>query len=120
MIIPVGSISKLTGHALHAALSLIDDVAAVSGRPEAARSAAFRAGWDRWNPGVRLDTLDSPHRSPARPARRPAGRCPDPRDQPRRRRYRILQNQPGLLLATVLRASTGAVTCTIPDKLSMR
>jgi hypothetical protein len=48
---------------LHAALSLSDDVVAVSVHPEAADSAAFRTGWDRWNPGVRLKTLDSPYRS---------------------------------------------------------
>jgi hypothetical protein len=67
LIVPVGSISKLTEHALHAALSLSDDVIAVSVHPQAAQSAAFRAEWDRWNPGVRLDTLNSPHRSLVHP-----------------------------------------------------
>jgi hypothetical protein len=51
VIAPVGSISNLTEHALHATLSLGDDVIAVSVHPEAAQSAAFRADWDRWNPG---------------------------------------------------------------------
>jgi hypothetical protein len=54
---------KLTEHALHAALSPGDDVIAVSVRPEAVQCAALRAEWDRWNPGVRLDTLNSPHSS---------------------------------------------------------
>jgi len=40
--------------------------------------------------------------------------------QPRHWRYRILQNQRGLLLATVLRASTDAVICTIPYRLTSR
>jgi amino acid transporter len=40
--------------------------------------------------------------------------------QPRRWRYRILQNQRGLLLATVLRASTDGVICTIPYQLTTR
>jgi len=40
--------------------------------------------------------------------------------QPRRWRYRILQNQRGLLLATVLRASTDVVICTIPYRLMTR
>jgi hypothetical protein len=31
--------------------------------PEAARGAAFRAQWDDWDPGVRLDILENPHRS---------------------------------------------------------
>jgi hypothetical protein len=67
VIVPVSSISKLTEYALHAALSLGDDIIAVSVHPDAAQSAAFRADWDRWNPGVRLEILDSPHRSLVHP-----------------------------------------------------
>jgi hypothetical protein len=129
VIVPVGSISKLTEHALHAALSLGDDVVAVSVHPQAAQSAAFRAAWDRWNPGVRLDTLNSPHRSLVHPIvdyvrqaqqdnRQIAVLIPEV--QPRHWRYRILQNQRGLLLATVLRASTDVVICTIPYRLTTR
>jgi amino acid transporter len=129
VIVPVGSISKLTEHALHAALSLGDQVIAVSVHPEAADSAAFRAEWDRWNPGVRQDTLDSPHRSLVHPVvdyvrhAQQAGRQVAvliPEVQPRRWRYRILQNQRGLLLATVVRASTDVVICTIPYRLTTR
>jgi amino acid transporter len=129
VIVPVGSISKLTQHALHAALSLGDDVVALSVHPEAGQGAAFRAEWDRWNPGVRLDTLSSPHRSLVHPVvdyvrqAQQGGRevaVLIPEIQPRRWRYRILQNQRGLLLATVLRASTDAVICTIPYKLNTR
>jgi hypothetical protein len=129
VIVPVGSISKLTEYALHAALSLGDDVVAVSVHPEAAQSAAFRAEWDRWNPGVRLETLDSPHRSLVHPIvdyvrqARQDGRQVAVliiEVQPRRWRYRILQNQRGLLLATVLRASTDVVICTIPYRLTTR
>jgi amino acid transporter len=129
VIVPVGSISKLTEHALHAALSLGDDVIAVSVHPEARQSAAFRAEWDRWNPGVPLETLNSPHRSLVHPVigyvrqaqhggRQVAVLIPE--IQPRRWRYRILQNQRGLLLATVLRASTDVVICTIPYRLTTR
>jgi amino acid transporter len=129
VIVPVGSISKLTEHALRAALSLGDDVIAVSVHPEAGQSAAFRAEWDRWNPGVRLDTLNSPHRSLVHPVvgyvrqAQQAGRQVAvliPEVQPRHWRYRILQNQRGLLLATVLRASTDVVICTIPHRLTTR
>ena len=129
VIVPVGSISKLTEHALRAALSLSNDVIAVSVHPEAAQSAAFRAEWDRWDPGVQLETLDSPHRSLVHPVVdyvrhvQQAGRQVAvliPEIQPRRWRYRILQNQRGLLLATVLRASTDVVICTIPYRLTTR
>jgi amino acid transporter len=129
VIVPVGSISKLTEHTLHAALSLSDDVIAVSVHPQAEQSAAFRAQWDRWDPGVRLDTLNSPHRSLVHPIvdyvqqaqqgnRQIAVLIPE--IQPRHWRYRILQNQRGLLLATVLRASTDVVICTIPYRLTAR
>ena len=129
VIVPVGSISKLTEYALNAALSLGNEVIAVSVHPEAAQSAAFRADWDRWNPGVRLDTLDSPHRSLVHPVVDYVRRAQQGgrqvavlilEIQPRRWRYRILQNQRGLLLATVLRASTDVVICTIPYRLTTR
>jgi hypothetical protein len=129
VIVPVSSISKITEYALHAALSLGDDVIAVSVHPEAAKSAAFRADWDRWDPGVSLEILDSPHRSLVHPivdyvrhaqqgSRQVAVLILE--IQPRRWRYRILQNQRGLLLATVLRASTDVVICTIPYRLTTR
>jgi hypothetical protein len=129
VIVPVSDISKLTEHALHAALSLGDDVIAVSVHPEAAEGAAFRAAWDRWDPGVRLETLDSPHRSLVHPivdyvrqAQQGSGQVAVliTEVQPGRWRYRILQNQRGLLLATVLRASTDVVICTIPYRLTTR
>ena len=129
VIVPVGAISKLTERALQAALSLGDEVIAVSVHPEVGQGAAFRAGWDRWNPGVRLDTLDSPHRSLVHPIVGYVRRAQQPgrqvavlitEVQPRRWRYRILQNQRGLLLATVLRASTDAVIRTVPYRLTSR
>jgi len=129
VIVPVGSVSKLTGHALHAALSLGDDVVAVSVHPDAEQSAAFRSTWDNWNPGVRLETLHSPHRSLVHPIVDYVREAQQdnkqvavliPEIQPRHWRYRILQNQRGLLLATVLRASTDVVICTIPYRLTTR
>jgi amino acid transporter len=129
VIVPVGSISRLTAHALQAALSLGDDVVAVSVHPDAAQGAAFRAAWKHWNPGVRLEILNSPHRSLVHPIV-DFVRQAEQTDrqiavviievQPRRWRYRILQNQRGLVLATVLRADTDAVICTIPYRLTTR
>jgi hypothetical protein len=37
--------------------------------------------------------------------------------EPRRRRYRILHNQRGPLLATTVRARTGAIVATLPVRL---
>ncbi|MEY9861119.1 amino acid transporter [Catenulispora sp. GAS73] len=129
VIVPVGSVSKLTEHALSAAVSLADDVVAVSVWPDPDQCKEFRTAWDRWDPGVRLETLVSPHRSLVHPmvdyVRQAAkgGRqiaVLIVEVQPRRWRYRILQNQRGLLLATVLRASTDVVICTIPYRLTSR
>ncbi|MEY9904616.1 amino acid transporter [Catenulispora sp. MAP12-49] len=129
MIVPVGSVSRLTEHALSAARSLAEDVVAVSVWPDPDQCARFRAAWDRWDPGVRLETLVSPHRSLVHPM---VGYVRQAADgdrqiavlivevQPRRWRYRILQNQRGLLLAAVLRASTDVVICTIPYRLATR
>ena len=78
---------------------------------------------------MRLDIHDSPHRSLVHPVVGYVRRAQRPgrqvavlitEVQPRRWRYRILQNQRGLLLATVLRASTDAVICTIPYRLTGR
>jgi hypothetical protein len=129
VIVPVGSVSKLTEHALSAARSLADDVVAVSVWPDPGQCSRFRASWDLWDPGVRLETLVSPHRSLVHPVvgyvrqaaqggRQVAVLIVEV--QPRRWRYRILQNQRGLLLAAFLRASTDVVICTIPYRLTTR
>jgi hypothetical protein len=129
VIVPVGDISKLTQYALSTALSLGDEVVAVSIHLEAERSEQFREAWDRWDPGVRLEILESPHRSLIHPildyvcqaeegGRRIAVLIPQV--EPRARRYRILQNQRGLLLATVLRARTDVLVCTLPYRLTSR
>ncbi len=82
--------------------------------------------WDRWDPGVRLDIVESPHWSLVRSILKyvqqaqEGGRqiaVPIPEAEPRAWRYRILQNQRGLLLATALRARTDVVACTLPYRL---
>jgi hypothetical protein len=72
-----------------------------------------------------------PHRHPGlrcgpRPARgtaadrRERGHAPDdPEVEPLHRRYQILQNQRGLLLAAALRARTDVVVCVVPYRLSL-
>jgi hypothetical protein len=129
VIVPVGEISRLTEYALTAALSLGDEVVALSIHLEAERSAQFRAAWDRWNPGVRLEIIESPHRSLIHPILDYVRRAKQdgtqiavliPEVEPRARRYRILQNQRGLLLATMLRSRTDVLVCTLPYRLTSR
>jgi len=129
VIVPVGEISKLTERALSAALSFGEQVVAVSVHLNPQRSSAFRTAWDEWDPGVTLEILESPQRSLVHPileyveqaqqgGRRVAVLIPEV--EPRRWRYRILQNQRGLLLATVLRARTDVLVCTLPYRLTSR
>ena len=129
VIVPVGEISKLTERALSAALSFGEQVVAVSVHLNPERSDAFRTAWEAWDPGVTLEILESPHRSLVTPIldyveraqqgdRRVAVLIPEV--EPRKWRYRILQNQRGLLLATVLRARTDVLVCTLPYRLTSR
>ncbi|MFG3294684.1 APC family permease [Streptomyces sp. NPDC048179] len=128
VIVPIGEVSKLARHALGAALALGDEVVAVAVHDDPRTCRALEEAWQRWNPGVRLDVIDSPHRSLVQPVvdyvRRAAadGRQVAvliPEVEPRHRRYEILQNQRGLLLATVLRARTDVVVCMLPYRLKL-
>jgi hypothetical protein len=129
VIVPVGDINRVTQRALSAALSLGTEIVAVSVHSDARRSADFRARWERWDPGVRLDLLESPNRSLIQPIVGYVERALDsgreiavliPEVEPRHWRYRLLQNQRGLLLATVLRARTEAMVCILHYRLADR
>ncbi len=67
VIVPVGSMSLLTEEGISAALSLGDDVVAVTvcyaDRDDAQVDANFRDQWEEWHPDVPLRTLRSQHRS---------------------------------------------------------
>ncbi|MFD8424213.1 APC family permease [Streptomyces sp. NPDC059466] len=128
VIVPVSQVSRLTRHGLQAALALGHEVVAVAVYSDPAKSSALRESWDRWNPGVRLDVIDSPQRSLVEPIVEYVRRAAEggrqiavliPEVEPLHRRYQILQNQRGLLLATVLRARTDVVVCVVPYRLSV-
>ncbi|MFJ1550641.1 APC family permease [Streptomyces sp. NPDC088246] len=128
VIVPVGEVSKLTQHALTAARALGGEVVAVAVHGDPAKVRSLRESWARWNPGVRLDIIDSPQRSLVQPiveyVRQEAERGRQiavliPEVEPRHRRYKILQNQRGILLATALRARTDVVVCILPYRLSL-
>ncbi|MEW1824703.1 APC family permease [Streptomyces sp. NPDC088196] len=128
VIVPVGEISKVTQLALTAARALGHEVVAVAVHGDPDRTRSLQASWARWEPGVRLDVIDSPQRSLVQPivdyVRRAArdGRqiaVLIPEVEPRHRRYRLLQNQRGLLLAAALRARTDVVVCVVPYRLDL-
>ncbi|MFJ5271219.1 APC family permease [Streptomyces sp. NPDC088358] len=128
VIVPVSEVSRLTRHGLQAALSLGHEVVAVAVYGDPAKVRTLRASWERWNPGVRLDVIDSPQRSLVEPIVEYVRRAAEggrqiavliPEVEPLHRRYQILQNQRGLLLATVLRARTDVVVCVVPYRLNL-
>ncbi|MCX4596598.1 APC family permease [Streptomyces sp. NBC_01549] len=128
VIVPVGEVSKLTQHALSAARALGHDVVAVAVHGDPAKARSLEESWARWNPGVRLEVIDSPQRSLVEPIVDYVRRAEEggrqiavliPEVEPQHRRYQILQNQRGLLLAAALRARTDVVVCVVPYRLSL-
>jgi hypothetical protein len=69
--VPVASISRLTGAGIETALSIGDDVVAVTvafaDPDEEAADTSFRERWEQWHPNVPLITLHTAHRSIAKP-----------------------------------------------------
>ncbi|MET8246927.1 amino acid permease [Streptomyces sp. NPDC005202] len=128
VIVPVGEVSKLTQHALTAARALGHEVVAVAVHSDPDKVRSLEGSWARWGPGVRLDIIDSPQRSLVQPVvdyvQRAAAEGRQiavliPEVEPLHRRYQILQNQRGLLLAAALRARTDVVVCVLPYRLSL-
>jgi hypothetical protein len=126
VIVPIVDVSRLTETALNAAFRMGGQViaVAVSLDPEATRRLCDQ--WTQWNPGVELRVLPSPHRSLVAPIvgyvhnQISGGRHVTvllAEVEPRQRRYQILHNQRGLILAAALRARTDAVVATIPFRL---
>ena len=66
-VVPVRGLSRLTREAVSAALSLADEVVAVTicfhGAEDERADASFRAQWEAWDPDVPLVTLHTPHRA---------------------------------------------------------
>ncbi|WP_019631579.1 APC family permease [Actinomadura atramentaria] len=128
MVVPVGDVDRLTEQALEAALTLGPEVVAVSVHADAAACAEFRARWDRWGPGVRLETLCSPEHALIHPivefvrTERARQRVTVliPEVEPRRWRYRFLQDPRPFVLATLLRAEEDVIVCTYPYRLAAR
>jgi amino acid transporter len=71
VVVPVGGMSRLTAEAVSTALSIGDEVTAVTvcyADPEDEQAdVSFRDQWEAWHPNVPLVTLRTPHRSLAPP-----------------------------------------------------
>ncbi|MFG3040691.1 APC family permease [Streptomyces sp. NPDC048330] len=126
VLVPVSSLTRVTSEALTAAVSLGDEVRALTVcHPDAEDQVATEAlerDWALWNPGVPLVRLPSERRSLGRPitayvrdlgATEPGTRVTVliPEAEPERLWQRALQNQRGAVVAHAVRRDTDAVVC---------
>ncbi len=124
VVVPVASISRLTAEGISVALSIGDDVVAVTvcfADPEdEAADVSFRERWGEWHPNVPLVTLRSVHRSIARPIVKYLCQLEEedkyhrlvvliPEVQPKRFWYYLLFNQRGVILDRAIRRGTANV-----------
>ncbi|GAA1353885.1 APC family permease [Streptomyces beijiangensis] len=134
VIVPVSHLSKLTCEAVNAAVSMGDEVRAVTVTdptdPEDQEATeTLRRAWRAWNPGVDLVELTSVHRTVGRPVaayvRKVYAYHPDtrvtvliPEVEPAHLWQRLLQNQRGAVLAHAVRRDTDAVICRLRFRLA--
>ncbi|WP_345260884.1 APC family permease [Streptomyces hundungensis] len=133
VIVPVSHLSRLTCEALNAAVSLGDEVRAVTvshpDEEDRRDTEALRRDWELWNPGVELVELASQHRSLGRPVADYVSRVHTyhprtrvtvliPEVEPAHIWQRVLQNQRGAVLAHAVRKDTDAVICRLRFRLS--
>jgi amino acid transporter len=132
VIVPVSHLSRLTCEALNAAVSLGDEVRAVTvshpDEEDRRDMEALRRDWELWNPGVELVELTSQHRSLGRPVADYVSRVHTyhphtrvtvliPEVEPAHIWQRMLQNQRGAVLAHAVRKDTDAVICRLRFRL---
>jgi len=140
VVVPVAGMSRLTAEGISVALSLGDDVIAVTvvytdddtdtdsdGTP--APDVSFRDEWQRWKPQVQLLTLRSSHRSLAKPivSYLQAVEAEDkyhrlvvliPEVQPDKPWQAVLHNQRGLILDRAIRRGTrNVILCRLRYRL---
>jgi amino acid transporter len=134
VIVPVRGISRLVEEGISAALSLGDEVRAVTvsftDHTDEQAQALFRERWEAWHPDVPLITLVTQHRSLGPPivsylrdleatesSRRIVVLIPEV--QPRRFYLRVLFNQRGGVLDRAIRRGTSnVVTCRLRYRLT--
>ncbi len=139
VIVPVTNVSRLTEHAIAEAMSLGQEVVAVSviidqdsgdhhDSADHQTTEELRSSWARWNPGVPLRILHTEFTSVVDPIVAFIDEARQQNDQqivvlipvviPEKFRYRILHNQIDLVLSAALRTRTDVVVARVPMQLS--
>lgn len=126
VVVPFTDVSRLTRDALSQALSMGDEVHAVTivFSEDDGREAAVRKAWREWDPGVELVVLRSQYHSVARPLVRYVGSLKPsatrrvvlliPVVQPRRFWHRALHNHLDLVLSSAFRRRRNVVVAKLP------
>jgi hypothetical protein len=126
VIVPVVAVTRLAELALRTATQLGGEVVPVAVDLDPEATAELRRQWSQWACGFDLVVLPSPHRILIGPmvdfvqAQMAAGHQVTvllAEVEPRHRRFQVLHNQRGLILASALRARTDAVIATLPFRL---
>jgi amino acid transporter len=133
VVVPVASLSRLTASGVSAALSLGDDVVAVTVRfadpDDEAADVSFRDRWADWHPNIPLITLRTAHRSISPPIVKYLSQLEEedqyhqvvvliPEVQPKRFWYALLFNQRGVILDRAIRRGTlNVVVCRLRYRL---
>ena len=122
VIVPIAAVSLLAERALQAAMRLGGEIVPLAVDIEPEETGRLKEQWRQWDPGVDLQVLPSPHRNLVPPTiafvrkHMQQGRHVTvllAQVEPKQRRYRILHNQRGLILAAALRVRTEAVIATL-------
>jgi len=134
VVVPITSVSKLSLHAISEALSLGDEVVAVSvvleqGEESDEHERNLVRQWSEWDPGVPLTLLRSEYSSIVEPI---CGFIDELRDRttdqivvlipvviPEKLRYRFLHNQIDLALSASLRSRTDIVVARVSMPLAV-
>ena len=129
VIVPVTAVSRLTAHAMSEALSLGQEVVAVSvvldqADPDQSREQVLERDWARWNPGIPLTVLHTEYASVVEPIVDFIDQARANSDQqivvlipvviPKHFRHRILHNQVDLVLSAALRTRTDVIVARVP------
>ena len=129
VIVPITAVSRLTRHAICEALSLSEDVVAVTvvldggGGDGDARALMLEQEWGTWDPGVPLRVLHTDYASVVEPLISFIDELRANSDKqivvlipvviPNRFRYRFLHNQIDLVLSSALRTRTDVVVARV-------
>ncbi len=128
VIVPVISVSRLTGHAIAEALSLGQEVVAVSvvvdhGDDDQHEAEELERKWAEWGPGVPLRILRTEFASVVRPIVEFIDEAREHHDRqivvlipvviPEHLRYKLLHNQIDRVLSAALRARTDVVVARV-------